>query len=482
MVNRPRTKGMLGGERRAHNDDGYNDDNTHSGHIRTHHPRYWHLPQSFLSRDLGASLPLSPINPRVPGSPSPRKHTAAIASGHAHHLAFSPVAPTQTSAARVKMLGRRLALGCFDELSRIRWRHSIGLVRSMHLLTSNHGETQPGEHPAVSPATTGSRWVMLSTDDIRLSDTVADAKTVAESTTSRGRGFRISADMAAPPSSSFLCYHGEDYDDDPDALVAAHGDSVLFGLRHYPGNSPDLFEYFVYRAAAAGRPPYLSPPLPTHHFSWRFDEGPTHELHADTTGILRRGGQDGELLAVELGVRNQIGTPSSGRTIDLNVLRVGSAVVDIDGRRRDGLRQWTWPDRVIPVGHRFLCRVKYSDGFLLCDMADPNLMLRSMPLPVKPRDEDDDRHCWNMCALCGAAGADALRFPCLPCVQPSCPVVSPANSDIIFFKVSNRCLLGFDGKEKVWMLEVDTRRKVEQKPALNGTRDPRVKCHTHTRG
>ncbi|KAF8690549.1 hypothetical protein HU200_040911 [Digitaria exilis] len=44
---------------------------------------------------------------------------------------------------------------------------------------------------------------------------------------------------------------------------------------------------------------------------------------------------------------------------------------------------------------------------------------------------------------------DLPGYEGLPCVPPSCPVVSPANSDIIYFKVSNRCLLSFDGKEKV---------------------------------
>ncbi|KAF8731787.1 hypothetical protein HU200_015725 [Digitaria exilis] len=210
-------------------------------------------------------------------------------------------------------------------------------------------QTQPGEHPGVSPAAAGSRWVMLSTDDIRLSDTVAEAKTVAESTTSRGRGFRISADLAAPPSSSFLCYDGEGNDDDPDAVVAAQGDSVLLGLRHYPGNSPDRFEYFVYRAAAAGRPPFVSI-VPRLHSSHAF---------AVTTW-----------------------------TMSLSM---------------DEKTKWV------------------MDGVLECE------------------------ELWD---LPGYEG--------LPCVPPGCPVVSPANSDII---VSNRCLLGFDVKEKVWMLEVDTRRK-----------------------
>jgi hypothetical protein len=47
----------------------------------------------------------------------------------------------------------------------------------------------------------------------------------------------------------------------------------------------------------------------------------------------------------------------------------------------------------------------------------------------------------------------------LPRVPVECPVVSPDNPDVVCFKVSNRCLVGYRD-QKVWMLEVDTRRKV----------------------
>jgi hypothetical protein len=66
----------------------------------------------------------------------------------------------------------------------------------------------------------------------------------------------------------------------------------------------------------------VSPPLPTHDFSARFDEASTHMLHEGTSGILRCGEED-ELLVVELGIQNQCDSLSS--TIDLNVLHVGSS-------------------------------------------------------------------------------------------------------------------------------------------------------------
>ena len=57
----------------------------------------------------------------------------------------------------------------------------------------------------------------------------------------------------------------------------------------------------------------------------------------------------------------------------------------------------------------------------------------------------------------------------LPRVPPVCPVVSPDNPDVVCFKVSNGCLVGYyNYQEKVWMLEVDTRRKV----LLSGVRTP----------
>ena len=85
-----------------------------------------------------------------------------------------------------------------------------------------------------------------------------DARTMAESTTSTGRGFRVSADLAAPPATSFLCCDREE-GSDPGELLAAHGDSVLFEIVHRSErwSGDDAHDYFVYRAGAApvpGRP------------------------------------------------------------------------------------------------------------------------------------------------------------------------------------------------------------------------------------
>jgi hypothetical protein len=124
-----------------------------------------------------------------------------------------------------------------------------------------------------------------------------------------------------------------------------------------------------------------------------------------TTGLLRRG--EDEALVVELEFGD--GDKSTGGMANLNVLRLGSSewelrsavpivLGDGGGNRGEGYgnkdlmspdhlgvtRLDFFPDRVVPVGDRFLCWVKFSgSGILVCDMAaDPNLVLRRLPLPV----------------------------------------------------------------------------------------------------
>nr|CAB3489285.1 unnamed protein product [Digitaria exilis] len=315
------------------------------------------------------------------------------------------------------MLGR-LALGCFDRLNSFRCRCSISL-RSIHL-APNYGRTEtlthPDENPILPPAN-GPRWVMLSSY-LSPRSNLADAKTVAESRTSTGHGFHVSADLAAPPASSFICYDWEasDFDvGDPPELIAAHRDSVLFR---------NMQDFFVYRAGAHATTTSLSL-LPTHDFYERLSL--RLNLPQETTGVLRR--NDDELLVANLCVWNERGAQRA--MVDLNVLHLSSSewemmrVVPIvlgDGSRDEMvLSRCDLPDMAVPVGGRYMCWVKYSSGFLICDMADSNLILRSLPLPVAPREgggrgngwyryqEDDDdcmQYCRNMCGV----GADTLWF------------------------------------------------------------------------
>ncbi|KAF8658980.1 hypothetical protein HU200_058820 [Digitaria exilis] len=182
---------------------------------------------------------------------------------------------------------------------------------------------------------------MLDRHDSR-SNSVADAKTVAEALDSTGRNLRVSFRLASPPASSFLHYdHGvgstaptnkdydddddcdEDYDDDCDdydeneenhdmQIIATHGDSVLLEKEHRVHRfSRATYDYFVYRAssAAAARPASLSL-LPERRFPMKCEEGRPilkhpreHMLFEETTGLLRR--SDDELLVADLRLQSE---------------------------------------------------------------------------------------------------------------------------------------------------------------------------------
>ncbi|KAL6658433.1 hypothetical protein ACP70R_004019 [Stipagrostis hirtigluma subsp. patula] len=191
------------------------------------------------------------------------------------------------------------------------------------------------------------------------------------------------------------------------------------------------------------------------------------------------------------------------------------------GSKGDELRQWRFPESVVPVGDRFLCWVNYLCGFLLLDMAEVIPKLRYIPLPVKPHKtrgcsccepEPDGQDFRNMCA----AGTDIVRFvtidprcccggpgtstcvhsqfaytvtswtlslsmdkpmtwvkdgvldcaelwvqPCyegLPRAHVHSPTVSSDNPDIVCFTVSEEFFIN-DKDTKAWMLEVDMKTK-----------------------
>jgi hypothetical protein len=70
-----------------------------------------------------------------------------------------------------------------------------------------------------------------------------------------------------------------------------------------------------------------------------------------------------------------------------------SALPIVLGDSRGGMRWDFFLDRVVPVGDRFLCWIKYSSGILLYDMAaDPNLVLCHLPLPVTPWPREGRRY------------------------------------------------------------------------------------------
>ncbi|KAL6647555.1 hypothetical protein ACP70R_014992 [Stipagrostis hirtigluma subsp. patula] len=439
----------------------------------------------------------------------------------------------------------RFGLRGLDRLSLLTCRRSIGL-RSLHLVPSGGDMETPinpprGSPAAASTAAVGPRWEMLRLYG-RPSDSAADSKTVAECQTSTGKQLRVSFGLASPPASSFLYYDlaagsspdDEHTDEEGPNIMAAHGNSVLLEIISRTDDLSCTFDYFVYRAAGATRPPSLSL-LPACDYRSKFETearagrwlSPREQaLLKETTGLLRRG--DDELLVVSLDVTYKDCAPRD--TAGLCVFRLGGRewefkeavpIVLEEGSKGDELYQWRLSESVVAVGDRFLCWVNYLCGFLLCDMVEASPKLRYVPLPVRPHKsrgcsccepEPDGQNFRNMYA----AGTDAVRFvsvdprcccggpgtstcvhsqsaftvtswtlslsmdkpmtwvkdgvlDCaelwaqpgyegLPRVQVQCPVVSLDNPDIICFKVSEECFINYKDR-KVWMLEVDMKRK-----------------------
>ncbi|KAL6653291.1 hypothetical protein ACP70R_008869 [Stipagrostis hirtigluma subsp. patula] len=437
----------------------------------------------------------------------------------------------------MKLLAR-FGLCGLDRLRLMTFRRSIGLRSVHHLVGNMETPINPREPSGSPPAATAAihpRWQMLSLDG-RPSHSVADSSTMAECQTSTGQQLRVSFGLVAPPANSFLYYSlaGSTPDDvrhaGGPAVMAAHGDSVLLEIRHRIRCS-SRFDYFVYRAAGAARPPSLCllPALDYHEMFEPEEHGAPlspgeRMLLKETTGLLRRG--EDELLVVSLKVRYENWVPQD--TAGLCVFRLGGRqwefkeAVPIVLHDRDELEQWLhYESSVVPIGDRFLCWVNYLCGFLLLDITEASPKLRYVPLPVQPHKrrgcsccelEPEGQNFRNMCA----AGADVVRFvsidprcccggpgtstcahsqfaftvtswtlslsmdkpmtwvkdgvlDCvelwsqpgyegLPRVHVQCPIVSSDNPDIICFRVSDERFVNYkDGK--VWMLEVDIRKK-----------------------
>nr|CAB3489279.1 unnamed protein product [Digitaria exilis] len=190
-------------------------------------------------------------------------------------------------------------------------------------------------------------------------------------------------------------------------------------------------------------------------------------------------------------------------------------------------------DAVVPVGVRFVCWVDYNLGFFFHDVADEAFSkLVYVPLPDVPPPEQQRRlsherpYMPYRCGL-GAAGLDAVRFVsvaprcccgghgktsckrsrfafnvttwtltlkkerpmiwvkdgvldcdelwqlpyygCLPRVAPEYPMVSSDNPDVVCFVLFENSYVIDNADKTVWMLEVDTRRKVLLSVVLHGS-------------
>jgi hypothetical protein len=110
-------------------------------------------------------------------------------------------------------------------------------------------------------------WLMLNINGCRADDSfVADARTVAECRTSKGRPLRVSfGPRAAPPASSFLYFDFRRRTRNVFnciSVIAAHRDSFLLQLSNTRIPSDYEDNYFVYTAGAAGTAIAVSDPRP----------------------------------------------------------------------------------------------------------------------------------------------------------------------------------------------------------------------------
>ncbi|OQU82988.1 hypothetical protein SORBI_3005G058000 [Sorghum bicolor] len=306
---------------------------------------------------------------------------------------------------------------------------------------------------------------------------VADAKTVADSRThftdDGPQHLRVSLGGAAPPASSFLYYdfpdsvpgedEEEDYGDISVDVVAAHTDSVLLRLgdKHYLSATFEDNDFFVYRAGAAG-PPSLSllpdrdflTKVESNHAKYVLRPAVRPALWSGSTGLLRRGENENDLLVVE--VDQWYDREAQQEMLEFCVLRTGTSTGTGTGTGTD-MPQWELMEPVpilldnnevaprlssgnaiIPVGDRYLCWVDYENGFFLCDMADEaSPKVRYVPVPaevsrccssddyVRDYNQHDDVFRLKYSLKMGSVGASKVRFVS---VSPHCCCGGPGRS------------------------------------------------------
>lgn len=173
-----------------------------------------------------------------------------------------------------------------------------------------------------SPSAASPPWVLLEEHckmkKLNEDPSTADASTLVTARTTTGNWIQAYLRLAEPPASSALWVHFPDDDahrhDAYTTIIAAHKDSLLiqvqikggyFGRRGRRG----LLDHFVYNAGAAARPPSLSllpPYYPTDGEQIRWsprlptDYTNRYRLQPEATGILRRRGEDDEVVVAEL--------------------------------------------------------------------------------------------------------------------------------------------------------------------------------------
>ncbi|KAL6653491.1 hypothetical protein ACP70R_009069 [Stipagrostis hirtigluma subsp. patula] len=332
--------------------------------------------------------------------------------------------------------------------------------------------TQPNELSVSPPASTTScpRWVMLHRYGEHRDSTAADdGHTAVVCRTSTGWLIRFSFVFAAPPASSLLCYDWagraprEDDYFEPPRFVAAHGDSILLEMwapmKRPRGSSSVPIDHILYQTgAAAGGPPSASL-LPACYFPMQYERrrdvrDNARRMGTEDTGILRRG--EGDLLVAQL----ELTYDEPYDTAELCVLRPGATRTRYThGYDRPCMRRsWNMGAagpcalRFVGIAPRCCCG---GPGESTCARARFAFTVTTWTMAL----HTDKPMTW---VKDGVLDCDELwslpAYQGLPRVRLEYPVVSLDNPDVVCFMVCEDYSVSRKD-QKMWMVEVDTRRK-----------------------
>ncbi|TVT96825.1 hypothetical protein EJB05_57964, partial [Eragrostis curvula] len=372
---------------------------------------------------------------------------------------------------------------------------------SMETVTTQPRE--PSSSPEATAAAVSPCWVMLryynhswAWDSTTV---VSDVRTCAAAMTSRGRHIQVSFNLMAPPAISTFYFDwvggapdGNDSYKMESHVIAAHDDCILFDVivreRYYGNDKVHEVDYFLYEAGAS-RPPSLSR-LPACYFPNLYDDrreppAKARGMDKDSTGLLRRG-EEG-LLVAELELPYDDDDPRD--TAELCMLRPGCCeraeqcdMAEASPELRyvalplEALEDTGFEDRpnmqpsrrlvaaganavrLVTVQSRCCCG---GPGSTTCVRGRVAFTVTTWTLNLTTTDEpttamwvkDGVLDCEELWALPGYEG--------LPRVPVEYPIVSFHDPDVVCFTVSCDYRSYLDpNKRKVWLIEVDMRRKV----------------------
>ncbi|TVU02297.1 hypothetical protein EJB05_52206, partial [Eragrostis curvula] len=239
-------------------------------------------------------------------------------------------------------------------------------------------------------------WVMFEPGaDVETtgSYSTADPKTLVVARTSTGHPIGVSLRLKSPPAESRVFVHFPQDSkprQQPNEVIAAHGDSVLIRVDGEENLGMGTADYFVYNAGNTGagspQPPSLSlfPP-------YRY-------LSKGSTGILRRG--EDELVVARLNMAQLKDETPQKHVAEVLLFRSGKWLTGkprISGlgstiEEEKFMSSWFSGSSVIPVGEDMLCWVCLYRGLIFSKVYDESPGLRYVPLPAKPIRSPPDKN------------------------------------------------------------------------------------------